>query len=85
MPVCPQCKSTNIEKDPSTGATVCKLCGTVIDDVPIVTDEIQFGEDSSVIGQFISSNTSRYNGERSRDITIEAGILMTFIYLLSRR
>lgn len=63
MPVCKNCKGTDFERDSSNANNdlVCKNCGVVCEDNPIVS-EVTFGETSSgaamVQGSFISAGQS---------------------------
>ncbi|CCF58373.1 hypothetical protein KAFR_0E02200 [Kazachstania africana CBS 2517] len=63
MPVCKQCKGTEFERDLTNANNdlVCKECGTVSEDNPIVS-EVTFGETSSgaamIQGSFISAGQS---------------------------
>uniref|UniRef100_A0A2P2I239 B-related factor 1 n=1 Tax=Hirondellea gigas TaxID=1518452 RepID=A0A2P2I239_9CRUS len=59
---CPNCGSSAIEEDPSRGDVVCTNCCVVLSDNHIITDEVQFMENShgqsSAVGQFIAHNSS---------------------------
>ncbi len=80
---CKNCPGARVEHDPTTGASCCTVCGTVLEENSI-SAEVAFleGSDGSskMIGSFLSSETSgvkshalrsrRMNGSVSREETI---------------
>ncbi|VDP01956.1 unnamed protein product [Soboliphyme baturini] len=81
--VCKHCSSSDLDKDPARGDTVCKNCGTVLEENAIVS-EVEFQESrgggQSMVGQFVSAdsytissvggNHTIYN-RSSRELTIQ--------------
>lgn len=86
MKVCPHCSSTEIDKDPQQGATICMGCGSVLED-QIIVSEIQFVENAgggaSVVGQHVSADGGinipingllhAGFGRQSQEITLQRG------------
>ncbi|CAB9523398.1 IIIB 90 kDa subunit [Seminavis robusta] len=60
--MCPNCGSRNIDSDPASGASVCTECGVVVEESAIVSS-VEFvegaGGSSSMVGQFVSANSSK--------------------------
>lgn len=84
IPTCPTCGSSDIDFNDAGGHSACVSCGTVVEENTIVSS-IEFqetGDRSSVIGQFVSAQSSkpfnsavrargRYgNNRESRDATL---------------
>lgn len=88
---CPQCKEQVLtDIDPSSGATICTQCGTVLEESQIIS-EITFSETSTgasrVEGTLIQAESTRHfrviPGARteSRELTLEKGFFRDLINL----
>lgn len=64
-PICPTCSCTEIDIVDVTGESVCVSCGTIVEENNIVSS-IEFQESGggahSVVGQFVSSSSSKSYG-----------------------
>ena len=83
---CTNCGSTQVETEPSSGASICTNCGTVLEENTIVS-EVTFAENAaggSVLqGQFVSATTGAKPlsmgpgvggfSRESREVTLQNG------------
>jgi transcription factor IIIB subunit 2 len=68
MSFCPSCGSTEIENHAASGASICVVCGVVVEENAIVSS-VEFmegaGGTSSMMGQYVGPNGSKpFNRDR---------------------